>query len=532
MLEKVPPRASAERALQKKGLKDFGKAFIIFAFLGYMVGWLADPFIFILNAQIAFLFITIFMIKTTRKDYISLTFWILLIVAFVLKKAEISIVLGILFLVLFIGRSLLKEPRRRRIFSAVSTALIGLFFFLFFLISRPYTHPLTDPSSESEAIQSLPYLSYVTDERSIDQEGVIEDHQNLSAPGINLYNSYYKAGAYLLDRSGKKLQTWLPPDSHSNWQYVTACDNGDVLVCIEDVMLMRLDGKSHILWQQKLRAHHDIAMAENNDIYTLASSDELVFTHFLPVPIINDHIVILSSDGTTKKNISLFNLLKKNLSLLDIIKVYSQIIDPRDFLWRIIKQKLHNRSLLRRETPFDVFHNNTITIAEKNINGVCEKGDVLISASHLDLIGIIDIEQEKLRWTWGPGTVEGQHNPTFLENGNILIFDNGTRRGYSRIIELDPRKNEIVWQYHSFRPRLFFSDWGGSAQRLPNGNTLITETSKGRVFEITRDGKIVWEFLNPEKGENGKRATIYRMTRITNAHLQSMLLENAKGQNQ
>jgi hypothetical protein len=532
LLEKVPPRAAAEQALPKKGLKDFGKAFLILTFLGYMVGCLADPFIFILYAQIAFLFITIFMIKTTRKDYISLSFWILLIVAFALKKAEISIVLGILFLVLFIGRSLLKEPRRRRIFSVASTALIGSFFFLFLLISHPYPHPLTDPSSESEAIQSLPYLSYVTDERNFHQDGVVEDHQNLSAPGINLYNSYYKAGAYLLDMSGKKLQTWLPPDSHSNWQYVTACDNGDVLVCIEDVMLMRLDGNSHILWQQKLRAHHDIAVAENNDIYTLASSDELVFTHFLPAPIINDYIVILSSDGTMKKNISLFNLLKKNLSLLDIIKIYSEIIDPRDFLWRVIKQKLRQGNLLRRETPFDVFHNNTITIAEKDFNALCKKGDVLISASHLDLIGIIDIEQQNLRWAWGPGTLEEQHDPTFLENGNILIFDNGTRREYSRIIELDPLKYEIVWEYHSFQPRLFFTDWGGSAQRLPNGNTLITETSKGRVFEITRDGKIVWEFLNPEKAENGKRATIYRMTRITDAHLQSMLLEKAKGQNQ
>ena len=532
MPEKVPPHASAERSLSKKALKDFGKAFLILALLGYTIGGLADPFIFILYAQLAFLFITIFMIKIIGKDYIALSSWILFIVAFALKKAEISIALGILFFVLFIGRSLLKEPRRKRIFSVASTALIGSFFFLFFLISHPYTHPLTDLSTESEALQSLPYLAYVTDERNINQAGVIEDQRNLSAPGINLYNSYYKAGAYLLDMSGKKLQTWLPPDSHSNWQSITVCDNGDVLVCIEDVMLMRLDGNSHILWQKKLRTHHDIAIAENNDIYTLTSSDKLVFTHFLPVPIINDYIVILSSDGMMKKNISLFNLLKKNLSFLDIIKIYSEIIDPKDFLWRVIKQKLHHRILMRRETPFDVFHNNTITIVGKNLNELCKKGDVLISACRLDLIGIIDIEQETLKWTWGPGTLEGQHNPTFLENGNILVFDNGTRRGYSRIIELDPLKNEIVWEYHSFRPGLFFSDGGGSAQRLPNGNTLITETNKGRVFEITSDGKIVWEFLNPEKAENGKRATIYRMTRITDPYLQFMLLDYGEGQYQ
>lgn len=137
-----------------------------------------------------------------------------------------------------------------------------------------------------------------------------------------------------------------------------------------------------------------------------------------------------------------------------------------------------------------------------------------------------------MRWSWGPGNLEGPHHPTFLENGNILIFDNGTRRQYSRLVELDPRKNEIVWEYHSLHSPPFFTSWGGSAQRLQNGNTLVTETSEGRVFEITKDGNIVWEFFNPDKGGDGKRATIYRMTRITDTHLQSVLLRNLKKKSQ
>jgi hypothetical protein len=35
-----------------------------------------------------------------------------------------------------------------------------------------------------------------------------------------------------------------------------------------------------------------------------------------------------------------------------------------------------------------------------------------------------------------------------------------------------------------------------NAQRLPNGNTLINEASFGRFFEVTRDGEIVWEYVN------------------------------------
>ena len=47
---------------------------------------------------------------------------------------------------------------------------------------------------------------------------------------------------------------------------------------------------------------------------------------------------------------------------------------------------------------------------------------------------------------------QGQHAPTPLENGNILIFDNGVHRlddplPFSRVIEVNPATNEIVWTY-------------------------------------------------------------------------------------
>ena len=37
----------------------------------------------------------------------------------------------------------------------------------------------------------------------------------------------------------------------------------------------------------------------------------------------------------------------------------------------------------------------------------------------------------------------------------------------------------------------------GNAQRLPNGNTLVCESSYGRFFEVTQEGEIVWEYVNP-----------------------------------
>jgi hypothetical protein len=522
-------KAVAGDALRKKGLKDSLIAFIVLFCAGGLIGRVADAFFFIIYFQLAFLVMIIVLFKAVRHDRVTLSLWTLLITAYVLKEMEIAIALGILFLVVFIGRSLLKTPLGRRLFTLSSTGLV-IALSLIMTVSSPESAPSPPPSDQPlqfEVIQSLPYLSHVDDEENQITEGVVTYRRNLCAPGLNLYNSYYKAGAYLLDMSGNILHVWRPKDSPQDWHYVAACDNGDLLVCVEDAMLMRLDWDSHILWQRKMRAHHEIAIAENKDIYTLVSSEEVVTPFSLPVPIINDDIVVMSGDGTIKKTISLYPLLKDHISLRSVAKIYAQIINPRDWLWRALKQKLTHRPLLKRMTPFDIFHANTITVIDQDIEGVCQKGNLLISANNLDLIAIIDIDKEEVRWAWGPGILEGQHDPTLLKNGHILVFDNGTGREYSRILEVDPLRKDIVWEYHSLKPRPFYSSWGGAAQRFQNGNTLITETSEGRVFEITKEGKIVWKFINPDLAENKTRATIYRLTRITDAHLLATLLTNA-----
>jgi hypothetical protein len=107
----------------------------------------------------------------------------------------------------------------------------------------------------------------------------------------------------------------------------------------------------------------------------------------------------------------------------------------------------------------------------------------------------------KILWKLGAPTVSGQHAPTLLPNGNILIFDNGVHRlddsmPFSRVIEVDPATNKIAWKYQDKPAWNFFSPRMGNAQRLPNGNTLVCESSFGRFFEITRDGAIVWEYVN------------------------------------
>ena len=114
--------------------------------------------------------------------------------------------------------------------------------------------------------------------------------------------------------------------------------------------------------------------------------------------------------------------------------------------------------------------------------------------------------------------------------GNILLYDNGGAAGFgelvpgsgigtypnrysdvSRVLEFNPVTLEIVWEYTQIKPtadsngdgvvegneRKFFSMYMSAAQRLPNGNTLITEATTGRVFEVTRDKDVVWEYISP-----------------------------------
>lgn len=129
-------------------------------------------------------------------------------------------------------------------------------------------------------------------------------------------------------------------------------------------------------------------------------------------------------------------------------------------------------------------------------------GNIIVSFRNISTVAIIDRCNGEIIWRLGAPPLAQQHAPTPLPNGNLLIFDNGTHRldaplPYSRVIEVDPATKEIVWSYQARPPFDFFSPLISNAQRLPNGNTLICEGSFGRLFEVTREGEVVWEYVNP-----------------------------------
>jgi len=144
-------------------------------------------------------------------------------------------------------------------------------------------------------------------------------------------------------------------------------------------------------------------------------------------------------------------------------------------------------------------------------NGVSEMpdGNLLFSFRDISTVIMINRETGAIYWKLGAPPLAGQHAPYMLPNGLILLFDNGRHRldesfPFSRVPEINPATKSIVWKYQEQRLADFFSPRLSNAQRLPNGNTLINEGGFGRFFEVTHDGDVVWEYVNPFFGARQK----------------------------
>jgi hypothetical protein len=161
----------------------------------------------------------------------------------------------------------------------------------------------------------------------------------------------------------------------------------------------------------------------------------------------------------------------------------------------------------------DIFHCNTLEVLPDTELGRRDErfrpGNILFSYRQMSVIGVVDRDSGEIVWVWGPGELDGQHQPTLIPDthpltgdampgaGNILVFDNGRyERDYSRVIEVDPTTDRIVWT----SPTNWHSWHISGAERLPNGNTLICDGPAGRLFEITPGGETVWEYVNPYFG--------------------------------
>jgi hypothetical protein len=134
----------------------------------------------------------------------------------------------------------------------------------------------------------------------------------------------------------------------------------------------------------------------------------------------------------------------------------------------------------------EFFEGNPVNRGWTHVNSAqrLANGNTLISLRNFDLVVEVDPRGDVV-WSYGALVLKHQHCAWLLDNGHLLITDNGN----ARIIEVDRATQRIVWEYGE---GLKFAVQA-CAYRLPNGDTLITDSGNQRILEVDPAGKRVWE---------------------------------------
>ena len=391
--------------------------------------------------------------------------------------------------------------------------------------STPSPDPLTveeraDLAEEErgERMEYLRSLGYVAWDAAADPnvKGVVLHDRDQVAPGYNFWTDD-DSRILLTDLEGNVVRSWrmnrpghCEEHCEQHCEHAELLDDGGVVAVCVNRSLTRLDRHSRVVWEVQIKVHHDVAPMPDGSFLVAGIGEE---RDYEGRRVVFDAIARVDAAGTAAPWWSTF----ERLDELRRLHPPSQLDEPPGGSGPIDPNKV-----------YDYYHLNTVEILPRTPLGERDRrfraGNILICLRNANLILILDRSDRSVVWSWGPGEIELPHMPTMLENGRILLFDNGTFRGYTRLLEIDPVSGEIVWSWQGDPKESFFTRFRGGAQRLPNGNTLVCESEKGHVFEITPGGKRVWEFWNPEITKVGRKR-IYRFTRLPPERVEQLLAQ-------
>ncbi len=353
-------------------------------------------------------------------------------------------------------------------------------------------------AAEPRALEALPYVDGTYDPQST-QAGVLLAQTARTAPGYNLYCSRDLRSAILLDMAGKVVRRWQFPIKGVD--HCEVLGDGSVIGLIQDRELVKLDARSRVVWRYAAEVHHAFWQTARGEIYVLARRPRRFPALDPALEVYDDLVQVLSPEGIKLREFSLLEAFWTS---------------PYRFLLPTTQQDPGAAPGHRR--VLDLLHANQVQVLDGSQAGqspLFAAGNLLVSLRNVSSLVILDPTGSQLLWLWGPGNLAYQHQPTLLPNGNLLVFDNGVNE--SRVLELAPLIGRAVWSFAAGKD--FFSATRGSCQRLPNGNTLITESNKGYVFEVTPAGEKVWVWANPLILSGQKRAYVWRMERYSAAQL-------------
>ncbi len=369
------------------------------------------------------------------------------------------------------------------------------------------TPPEVDAAAEPDGIEeaNLGYLDEIAALGYVDfsdapvagdaKSGVVLHDPDAAWEGVNFITSLPNRAAFLVDMDGNVLHEWrerLGVDTR--WTRVELLENGDV-VCIspKENYLLRLDWNGDVVWRRPMDAHHDVRLQPDGNLLVLTRNLRLVPEIHAQRFTVDNYLTVCDRDGERVSERSLWDILS---TVPEIPISAPEVIEfaPPD-------------------ANVDPIHCNTavpMTSAELAAkNPLFALGNVLVTLRYPCTIAMIDPAAGRVLWHWGKDELQGPHEASVMENGHILVLDNGWKeRGYSRVLELDPRTGEILWEFTASEPTDFFTEGRGTAEALPNGNVLVGNSNSGEAFEVTRSGEVVWRYLNPNTDTRGNRAVL------------------------
>lgn len=309
--------------------------------------------------------------------------------------------------------------------------------------------------------------------------------------GYTLFAPLTGTSAYLVDMQGTIVHRWQLPYRPGDYGYLL--DNGRLLVSGRTGkgpvafggrggIIMELDWDGKVLWEYiEGTLHHDFCRMPNG--HTMVLGWEPVPSEMVPR--------IKGGKAGTEHERGIW------------CDYFREVTPDKQVVW-----EWHGYRHLDLDTDVICPLDRRQEWTHANTCEVLPDGNILTSFRLLNTVAIIDKKSGHFLWKWGRDELGHQHDPNPLPNGNLLIFDNGWHAEQagpgprSRVIEVNPNTNAVVWKYETQPGWEFFSSFISGAQQLPNGNTLICEGMTGRIFEVTHEGEIVWEYTNPFFGDD------------------------------
>jgi hypothetical protein len=321
---------------------------------------------------------------------------------------------------------------------------------------------------ELERIATLGYIA--GNEPAASKTGVVVNEPQSAFDGLTLLTYAERPEAFLVDMDGRVAHSWTHSGS-TYWSRAHVFPNGDLLaITCYPPGLIRLTSRSDLLWVYGRHAHHDLTVSEDGSIFVLVQEATTRPDILGGAPVLDDVIVHLDAQGRELESISLLDAFERSRQGLNWLADHPF---PEDG---------------------DIFHTNSIQVIR---GGGVDRA--LLSIRSIDTVAIVDLSTGTVVWAMD-GPWHKQHEARYV-GGNLLLFDNlGLTQalgndGQSRVLEIDMKTRDLVWSYSA--PG-FYSHAAGCEERLPNGNTLITESLNGRVFEVAPAcNQIVWEFVSP-----------------------------------